>query len=383
MNFAAIEYLDNPYPQYAQWRQEQPIWWAEDVQAWILSRYDDVRSVLKDPKTFSSDLAASHGGNTMKLPLLHDDPPRHTQLRAIVNRTFTTKAMKLIEVELGSLVEELLGKMDPDEPIDIAANFTVPLPVAVIARLMGIPVSRSDDFKRWSDSLTGTGNATSMEARMPDIIEMMEYFRAEIPKRVTNPGNDLISKVVSAQVDGSQLSEEEAVGFCQLLLIAGNETTTNLLSNLLHYLADHAQLWTELRAQPEKVEAAIEEILRYEAPVHWVNRVARVATEIHGQKIAAGDAVFTILGAANRDPLHYDQPDEFRLDRPRTDHHTFGFGIHFCIGAPLARLEAKYALDGLLRKFSGIRHAPDNQNERTHSSMLRGYHHLWLTFEAA
>jgi len=378
MNFQDLEFATDPYPIYSKWRTEQPVWWAKDVQGWVLTRYDDVRTVLKDPANFSSEIGAGRSDTTMSLPLLHDDPPRHTSLRAIVNRSFTSRVMKEIEDDVETVVERLLDGIDAEQPVDIAEALTIPLPVALIAHFMGIPFERKDDFKRWSDSLTATGTAKSMEERMPDILEMMAFFRDEIPKRRANPGDDLISKVVAAEVEGEALTEETIVGYCQLLLIAGNETTTNLLSNLLHYIADNPGTWDLLRADSSKVEAAIEECLRYDPPVHWISRIALTDTEFHGQKVAKGAAVYTVLGSANRDPDHYDDPDTFRLDRERSDHHTFGHGIHFCIGAPLARMEAKHALIGMLKRFPAIEHVGDAENERTHSSMLRGYHHLWL-----
>ncbi len=378
MKFQDLEFATDPYPIYAKWRSDKPIWWAEDVAGWVLSRYEDVRSILKDPAGFSSEVASVRSRTTMSLPLLHDDPPRHTSLRAIVNRSFTSKVMKAIESDVESVVEQLLDEIDAGQPVDIAEALTIPLPVALIAHFMAIPFERKDDFKRWSDSLTATGTAKTMAERMPDILAMMSFFRDEIPKRRAVPGDDLISKVISAEVAGEALTEETIVGYCQLLLIAGNETTTNLLSNLLSYIADHPEVWAVLREDTSKIEAAIEETLRFEPPVHWLSRVAVRDAEFHGQKVAKGEAVYTVLGAANRDPEHYDDPDTFRLDRPRSDHHTFGHGIHFCIGAPLARMEAHHALLGMLRRFSRIEHVLDAENERTHSSMLRGYHHLWL-----
>ena len=273
--------------------------------------------------------------------------------------------------------------IDVARPVDIAEALTIPLPVALISHFMGIPFERKDDFKRWSDSLTATGTAKTMEERMPDIIEMMDFFRDEIPKRRRSPDDDLISKIVAANIDGEGLAEEVIVGYCQLLLIAGNETTTNLLSNLLHYIADHPDVWQALRQDPSKIGNAIEECLRFDPPVHWISRIALKDAEFHGQKVARGDAVFTVLASANRDPDHYADPDRFRLDRHRSDHHTFGHGIHFCIGAPLARMEAQHALIGMLRRFATVDHAPDAANERTHSSMLRGYHHLWLELGSA
>ncbi|MEM7217526.1 MAG: cytochrome P450 [Pseudomonadota bacterium] len=382
MHFADLESTSDPYPVYAQWRAERPIWWDDGIQGWVLSRYNDVRAVLKDPTNFSSDLPGSRAESTLKLPLLHDDPPRHTALRAIVNRSFTSRVMKQIEADLEGVVTQLLDAIDPAQSVDIAEALTIPLPVALIAQFMGIPFERKDDFKRWSDSLTATGTAKTMEERLPDILEMMAFFREEIPKRRQTPGDDLISKVVAAEIDGAALTEEVIVGYCQLLLIAGNETTTNLLSNLLHHVADHPDIWTELREQPVKVDAAIEECLRYDPPVHWINRTALADTEFHGQKVAKGESVYTLLGSANRDGDHYDDPNTFRLDRPRSDHHTFGHGIHFCIGAPLARMEARHALLGMLKRYRHIDHAAGAVNEPTHSSMLRGYHHLWLRLAA-
>lgn len=384
MDFFDPDTLDNPYPHYARWRAEQPIWWAEDTRGWVLSRYEDVRRVLKDASLFSSASMGEMDQQAMALPLLTDDPPRHTQLRAIVNKAFTSRALKQMEEEVAVMVDELLDSLDSSAPIDISAQFTIPLPVAIISRLMDIPFEKKDDFKRWSDALTGTGEASTLEERMPEIMEMAGYFQSLIPGRRKNPGEDLISQVVHAEVDGESLDEMDIVGFTLLLLIAGNETTTNLLSNLLCYLADHPEIWDELRENPEKIDAAVEETLRFDSPVHWVSRKATADTEFHGQPVKAGETVITVLGSANRDSSHYEDADSFRLDREkRSDHHSFGHGIHFCIGAPLGRLEARYGLAGLLKRFKGVRHAQNAANERTHSNMLRGFHHLWLEFEPA
>lgn len=384
MNLNDPALIGNPYPIYEQWREEKPIWWSDgQLKGWILSRYDDVRAVLKDAQTFSSQSMGEGDTQAMPLPLLTDDPPRHTQLRAIVNKAFTTRTLKLLEDEVASLVTELLDAMGDKTPVDISAEFTSPLPVSVIARMMDIPAGRKDDFKRWSDALTGTSEATDMTERLPHIMEMAEYFQSLIPERRENPGEDLISKVVHAEVEGQTLTDQDIVGFCMLLLIAGNETTTNLLSNLLNHLADQPQQWSELRENPDKIDAAVEEILRYDGPVHWVNRKVTRDVVFHGQTVKTGETVFAFMGSANRDPRHYENPDEFRLDRGRSDHHSFGHGIHFCIGAPLARLEARYAMEELLKRYRSISHTQGSDNERTHSTMLRGFHHLWLDLEPA
>lgn len=383
MDFLSRDRLDNPYPDYADWRDNRPVWWAEDVRGWVVSRYEDVRAVFRDPVLFSSASMGEGEDSVMALPLLTDDPPRHTQLRAIVNTAFTSRALKAMESEVAALAEAMLEQLDTSKPVDISADFTIPLPVAIIARLMDIPFERKDDFKRWSDALTATSDAGSLEERMPDIMDMATYFQSLIPQRRQNPGDDLISKVVHARVDGEGLSDTDIVGFNILLLIAGNETTTNLLSNLLYHLADHPDTWDALRRDPDLVDAAVEEILRYDSPVHWVSRKATADTQIQGQQIKRGETVYLVMGSANRDERHYPEADRFLLDRDRTsDHHSFGHGIHFCIGAPLGRLEARYALRGMLRRFKRIRHAAGCANERTYSNMLRGFHHLWLEIEA-
>lgn len=381
MQFVTKERLIDPYPDYKNWRENNPIWWAEDVNAWVVSRYKDVHIVLKNPKLFSS-AAMGERDHEISLPLLTDDPPRHTKLRAIMNKAFTSRAIKLMENEVRNMSNDLLDKLDISKPVDIAHEFTIPLPISVISQLMGIPFERKDDFKRWSDALTGTGSETEIEKRMPEIINMRNYFLSLIPLRKESPGDDLISKVVNAEVDGETLDENTIAGFNMLLLIAGNETTTNLLSNMLNHISYNPNIWEELRQNKDLVDAAIEETLRFDSPVHWVSRRATKDTELSGQIIKKGENVFAIMGSANRDSSHYENPDEFRLDRKQNkDHHTFGHGIHFCMGAPLARLEGKYALEGLLNRFEEVTPLKNAKNQRTSSTMLRGYHHLWLNLK--
>ena len=370
--------LENPYPFYKEWRDTRPIWWGEDINAWVLTRHEDVRYVLKNASLFSSNSMGEMEHQPFALPLLTDDPPRHTQLRSIVSRAFTSRTLKKMESEIESLVERLLDDLEGQTTVDIAAKFTIPLPVSLIARLMGIPEERREDFKRWSDALVSTGPATEIKDRMPDIKQMGAYFRSLITERKANPADDLVSQVVNAEVDGQSMSDDDIAAFCMLLLIAGNETTSNLLSNLLDYLARNPDIWDKLRNNPDKVEAAVEEALRFDAPVQWTNRKAVADTELHEQKIKAGDVIYVVMGSANHDPAHYDRPSQFNFDRKHRDHLSLGHGIHFCIGAPLARMEARYALLGLMKRYKTIRHCTSAKNERTYSNMLRGYHHLWL-----
>lgn len=376
MKFQSERLLDYPYDLYEKWRENHPIWQDEETGMWVLSRHDDVRAVLKNSEHYSSS-AMGDGGSS--LPLLSDDPPRHTQLRGLVNKAFTVRMLRFIESSVESIAHDLVAEIEPSKPVDIVKALTTPLPVAVISNMMGIPLDKGEDFKRWSDALTGTLAGTSLNDRESEIMEMAAYFGSLIPDRRGSPGNDLVSAVVNAEIDGERLSDADIVGFNILLLIAGNETTTNLLSNLLNVLVDKPDLYTHLADHPELIDAAIEESLRFDGPVQFLMRKLTKEVEFYGEKLQIGDRVQVIMGSANRDPRAYETPDEFRLDRAKNHHHTFGFGIHFCIGAPLARLEAKHAMRALLAKFKKIERA-DGQNERTASSLLRGFHHLHLKF---
>ena len=376
MRFLDPELVNDPYSHYEQWRERFPIWRDEKTNAWVLSRHDDVRAVLKNSVDFSSAAMKTE----MLLPLITDDPPRHTKLRGIVNKAFTSRMLKKIESDVRDIAVGLAGKLPANEPVDVTEAFTSPLPVAVISQMMGIPLERADDFKRWTDSLTGTLAGASIEERRSDISEMADYFASLIPERRAHPGQDLMSAIVNAELDGQRLTDQEIVGFGVLLLIAGNETTTNLIGNFLNILADRADLWARLQRDRTLIDAGIEEALRVDSPVQFLRRTLINSVTFYGTTIAAQEDVYVVTGAANRDPSIYDSPDEFRLDRIKNHHHSFGFGIHFCIGAPLARLEAKLGMEALLARFKNI-HRAQGDDVRVAFGLLRGFSHLWLNFE--
>jgi cytochrome P450 len=367
--------IRDPYPRYEQWRERHPIWRDRDSGRWVLSRHEDVFEILKDHQRFSS--AAM--GAALPLPTLTDDPPRHTQMRSIVNKAFTTAMLKRIEPDIGGIANDLVGALPMDGDVDIVEHLTTPLPVTVISRMMGIPEERKADFKRWSDALTGTLAGASQESRTTEMMEMAQFFRELIPERKRNPSNDLFSAVANAEVDGVGLSEWEIIGFNVLLLIAGNETTTNLLGNLLNVLADRPELWQRLRREPELIDAAIEETLRFDSPVQFLMREAKEDIDVHGQRIAARDSVIVVMGSANRDSTVFETPDQYLLDRARGRHLSFGYGIHFCIGAPLARLEARIAMRALLTRASQVERG-SGRERRVGSHLLRGFEALSLHF---
>ena len=377
MNFFEPEMIFDPYPTYGRWQAESPIWRADDTGHWVLTRHDDVRGVLKNSAEYSSKAMGEQGN---PLPLLTDDPPKHTQLRKLVDRAFTMRMLKLMEDWVDELAREMVGRLRFHAPLDIVQELTIPLPVAVISKMMGIPNERAEDFKRWSDALTGTLAGVSVEDRQKDIFEMAAYFQSLIPERRECPGDDLVSQVANAEVDGERLTDQQIIGFNILLLIAGNETTTNLLGNLLNIVADHPDIWSRLIANPELIDAAVEETLRFDAPVQFLMRKTTGPMNYYGQDIAEGDNVTVVMGAANRDPAVYEDPDEFSLDRQKNHHHTFGFGVHFCIGAPLARMEARLVLRAMLKRFSSVERPPNPpaEDERVPSPLLRGFNHLWL-----
>ena len=366
--------VEHPYDEYARWRTEQPVWWAEDAHSWVLARHDDVRAVLKQSDAYSS---AAMGAGQVPLPLLGDDAPRHTQLRKLVDRAFTVRMLRDMEAVVEALARDLVDAMPAGTSIDIVPALTQPLPVAVIARMMGIPFERAPDFKRWSDALTSTVADATAESRQRDIGEMAAYFHSLIGERRANPGPDLVSAVVNAEVDGAHLSDQDIVGFNMLLLIAGNETTTNLLGNMLNTLVDRPDVYARLVREPELIPAAVDEALRFDSPVQFLRRTLTQPAIFHGQAMAAGETVTVLTGSANRDEQVYPQADVYDIDRQKVNHHSFGFGIHFCIGAPLARLEAQCAIRHLVRRFPRITRGA-GQNERIGSFLLRGFHHLWL-----
>lgn len=350
----------NPFPWFADMRKNQPARFDEVRGCWDVFRYDDVRAVLKDPKLFSS--ARPSSGPVLLGSIIGMDPPRHTAMRGIVSKAFTPKTVADLAPRIASITHELLDAVLDQRKMDVLYDLAYPLPVVVIAELLGVPAQDRQLFKDWSDMIVKGPEDTSeaafaalREEKWRVRKELDAYFLAVIEKRRTSPQDDLITRLVQAELDEEKLTDEEVLEFCILLLAAGNETTTNLLANAVRRMIEQPELFSFLAQSEERVKVMIEEVLRFYPPILATNRIATEDTQVAGQRIQKGQQVTVWIGSANRDPAHFAEPDRFVADRNSNPHMSFGFGIHFCLGAPLARLEAQVALGILLQRVQRMR----------------------------
>jgi cytochrome P450 len=372
--------IADPYPVYRELRERAPVYWSPEASSWVLSRYDDVSSALTAPATYSSasGIFPTPPGVDMTelfLPMLiMSDPPRHTQLRHLVSKAFTPRRIAGLETSIHTIVDDLLDQVPDDGSWDFVSGFAGPLPAIVIADMLGVPREDRRQFRTWSTRLIQS-NPTRGDfgPGLAAAAALYEYFSAFLAERRVNPGDDLMTALVHAEVDGQQLSEEELLGFCLLLLVAGHETTTNLLSNSAVLLAQHPESRQKLADNRDLLPAAVEELLRYDSPVQGLARTLTRQVVLHGQRMMSGDTVLLLFGSANRDNHAFPDADEFQVDRHSDRQVAFGRGIHFCLGAALARMETRVALDALLNSRT-FNWDPDlSRATRLHSGPIRGF----------
>ncbi len=383
------EFQEDPYPAYSKLRAEAPVYRESRHGVYALTRYDDVDAALRDHETFRSGagpapMPASSGGRAAMtaLPLLAaTDPPYHDQLRALVSKAFTPRRVAESEGRIRAFAKELVDAL-PEGEFELVSAVSIPLPVAVIAEMLGVDRRHQDDFRRWSDATVGMMDRPAEPDMIQASLELAAYFRGVLEERRKNPRDDLMSDLLRAEIDGRRLTDAELDAFFVMLLIAGNETTTNLISNQLNVFASRPDLWKACREDRSLVPAALEETLRFDSPVQNLGRETTCDVELHGVSIPKGSRVIVSFGAANRDPEVFDQPDDYRLDRGEPRHLAFGQGRHFCLGAGLARLEGRIALEALLDRFERIEPATPSP-KRLHSTVIRGFEGLPIAGRSA
>ncbi|HZY89930.1 MAG TPA: cytochrome P450 [Gemmataceae bacterium] len=372
VNIASPQFKANPYPFYARLRAEAPAYrmtLPTGEPGWLVTRYDDVVAVLKDErfvKNTANALTARQAANqpwfrklfpALKRNLLNQDPPDHTRLRALVSKAFTPRLVEQMRERIQALTDDLLDKAAGRGRVDLIRDFALPLPTTVIAEMLGVPAADRHAFHRWSNALMAAAVSTwGLMKAVPNGWAFMRYVRKTIRKRRADPGPDLVSALVRAEEAGDTLSEDELLAMVLLLLVAGHETTVNLIGNGVLALLEHPGQMKKLRDDPALIRPALEEMLRYASPVEMATeRYAREDVTVAGVTVPRGEMVFAVLASANRDERQFANPDALDLTREPNKHLAFGLGTHFCLGAPLARLEGQIAINTLLRRSPDLR----------------------------
>jgi len=386
-NPADPAFVDDPFPIYARGRAESPVHRHAGLPMLSLFRHADIMAVLSDADLWSSRFPQPPNAEELGIDgeraqsMLGQDPPEHDRLRGFVNRGFTPRRIRGLEGRLREIAAELLDDALAQGRVDFVEAFCYPLPVIVIAELIGVPTADRRQFKEWSDKIAenlgeGLGGMSidpvAARERAEVSREMDAYFSHLLDARTREPREDLLTQLVSAERDGDRLTRAEMLTMLSVLLIAGNETTRNLIGNIVVQLLAHPGELARLRADPGLVPTAINEVLRFDSSVQSTVRIATRPTQIGSEKIAEGESVLTWLGSANRDESVFENPDRFDVTRDPNHHLSFGFGVHYCMGSHLARLEARVALDELLKRTKSFERTDDEPIERTPSFILRG-----------
>lgn len=406
-----------PFAAYSELRAERPVVWSGKLNAWVVSRYEDIREVLRDPVTFSSRAASGPSSVTplarrvaespdfpektrrqaerrLRLSesavLLTSDPPAHKRQRGLVSAAFTPRRVAQLEPQIQRITDELIDAFADEGRVELVSAFALPLPMTVIATILGVPPEKMHTFKRWSNAFTlGVGALELSREEIIDLFqavdEFYDYFTEQVERRRAEPVDDLLTHLVEARLEGEQpLTMDEILQMLVQFLVGGNETTTNLIGSTVLHLVRDRELMARVKADPSLIPKLVEECLRLEAPTQGIFRTATVDCEIGGRKIPAGSMIYLVYGSGNRDESVFPNPDVIELDDSRGHHLAFGRGEHVCLGANLARKETQVAVKTLLERLEDIRLAADPDDILYHDSfVLRGPKSLPLTFRAA
>ena len=393
------DFKKRPYQTYAHLRDENPVRLHKGMQIpiWFVTGYEEAKQVLADHKTFvkryENALTPAEKEQLEPTPdmfkmvrdhLLAQDPPDHTRLRTLVSKAFTMKRVNALRPRIQAIADDLLDKVQDQGHMDLIDDYAFPLPVTVIAELLGVPVSDQDKFREWSNALTGTPqNAAENEAYGQHMLAFVAYIGQLFEERRQNPQDDMITALLQAEEAGDRLNQEELFSMVLILLVAGHETTVNLIGNGMLALINHPDQMQLLQEQPELMETAVSEMLRYDGPVERATtRWAAKDTIFNGQQIKRKDPIIVVLAGANHDPAEFDNPTLFDITRDSQQSLAFGYGIHYCVGAPLAKIEGEIAIRTLLNRMPNMRLAdPQNELEWRMSTIIRGLKHMPVVWE--
>ena len=389
------EFVADPYPMMRRLREEDPVYWSDAIGGWILTAYADILVAFKDTSAFSNEnrlgkvLAyltpekratykafEDHWANKS---LLHSDPPDHTRMRAIITREFTAKVVEQMKPKIQETVDRLIDAALARGRLEVVTEYASPLPISIIAHILGVPLPDHHFFQEWADAILafqGVNKPSEADiTRAQDaIVQLRPYIRRMIEERRRQPREDLMSKFVAAEAEGGRITEPELISTCSTLFVAGQETTLSLIASAIYTLLAHPAQLALLRENPDLLASAIEETLRYESPVSRQPRIVKNDIELRGKKLKKGDVVFQMINGGNRDPELFPDPEKFDIRRQNNRHIAFGNGIHFCVGAFLARAEAAIAVGTIFRRLPNLRlvdKKPDWDLEKRNSRTLK------------
>lgn len=382
-DWVSQDFLRDPYSQYKALRESDPIHYNAARGGWMLTRYNDMVGVLRDDDRFSAERVGPQIEGDVPKSMLGSDPPDHTRLRTLVNKAFTPRTIRQLTSRIHELVDGLLDDVEHRGEMEAITEFAYPLPITVIAEMLGVPSVDRDFFRDASQKIAvALGPIEDMQVAMRALEgrnQLIEYFNALIPQRRADPRDDLLTALLQVEDAGDVLSHGELLAMLLLLLVAGHETTVNLIGNGLLALLRHPDQLERLRTEDGIGRQAVEELLRYDSPVQMTGRIAKVDVEVGGVEIKAGQFVSTIVASANRDPEVFTDPDTLDLTRDPCNHLSFSAGIHFCLGAQLARLEGQIALTTIAKRFPNVALATEDLTWRP-APILRGLEALPVTF---